>query len=254
MKSSVEKKFDKYEKRGNQNWEQMMSKDFRFFNAYQQARYGWIVRFAGDLRGKKILDLGCGGGSLTYILAKAGAEVTGVEQEGLGLQFAKENLMTVDRDKNWKYSFVQASAYELPFEKDYFDTVVNCEVIEHLENPEKMLQEVARVLKKGGKFILTTPYRLTEVPQDPNHVKEYFPGELEAMLKKYFSNVGIKLTHHMFWRAFYTYPVRLYKRRPLGKWFVNILVLLFGWNPFMIDHATPGKFDVFSTICAWGSN
>lgn len=250
MGKKIEKVFDKYKMRGNRNWREMMSKDPRFFNAYQQARYGWILRLAGDVKGKKVLDLGSGGGSLTYILAKSGADVVGVENDELGVEYSKNNLFEMNRNKNLKYSFIQGSAYKLPFKQESFDIVVNCEVIEHLQEPEKMLVEIKRVLKKEGKLVLTTPYRLTETPQDHNHVKEYFPDEINKMLKEYFPNVEIKLTHHMFWRALYTYPVSLYKRRPLGKWFVNTIVLLFGWNPFMIDHGEPGKFDVFTTICA----
>ena len=162
-----------------------MSKDPRVFNAYQQARYDWILKMAGDVRGKKVLDVGCGGGSFVYLLAKAGADATGVENEELGLEFARENLASVGGE-NLHYAFVHGSANELPFKPESFDVVVSCEVIEHLEEPENMLSEVSRVLKKGGKFILTTPYRLTEIPQDPNHVKEYFPEELKKMLEKYF--------------------------------------------------------------------
>ena len=248
----MEKVFDKYKTRGNRNWEEMRSRDPRFFNAYQQARYEWILKLAGDIHDKKVLDLGSGGGSLTYLLAKAGAKVTGAEYDELGLEYAKKNLAEMNAQNKLDYSFVHASAYKLPFEKEYFDTVVHCEVIEHLAEPEKMLAEVLRVLKPGGKFILTTPYRLTEVPQDPNHIKEYFPEEIQMLLEKYFKNVGIKLTHHMFWRTLYTYPFWIYKNRPLGKWFINTFALLFGWNPFMRDYIITGKFDLFATICAVG--
>lgn len=251
MESKKEIEFNKYKARGNQNWMEMRSRDPRRFNAYQQARYDWILKVAGDVHGKKVLDVGCGGGSLVFLLAKAGAEVVGVENEKLGLQFARENLKSVE-NANLHYTFEHASAYELPFKDETFDIVVSCEVIEHLREPERMLREVLRVLNPGGKFILTTPYRMTEVPQDENHVKEYFPGEIQVMLEKYFKDVEVKETHHMFWRALFTYGFRFAGKRPLGKWTVNALTLFFGWNPFMIDYPK-GKFDLFSSICAWGS-
>ena len=251
MESKKEKEFNKYKARGNQNWRAMRALDPRVFNAYQQARYGWILKLAGDIRGQKVLDVGCGGGSLTYLLAKAGADVIGVEQEELGLQFARENLASVG-DKSLRYAFVHASAYQLPFAAETFDTVVSCEVIEHLQEPEKMLSEVQRVLKRGGKFILTTPYRLTEFPHDENHIKEYFPGEIQNILEKHFKDVGVKSTHNMLWRSIYT-SVRGFGNRPLGKWFLNACALWFGWNPFMNDYTELGKFDTFSTICAWGT-
>lgn len=250
MELKKEKEFDKYKKRGNANWRAMMSKDIRIFNAYQQARYGQILKVAGDIRGEKVLDIGCGGGSLTYLLAKAGAETVGAENEELGLQLARENLASVS-EKHLRCTFVHASAYKLPFEAESFDVVVSCEVIEHLRKPERMLNEAKRVLKPGGKFILTTPYRLTEFPLDENHVKEYFPGEIRAMLEKYFKQVEVKETHHMFWRTLFTHGFRWVGRRPLGKWTVNALTLWFGWNPFMVDYPK-GKFNLYSGICACG--
>ncbi len=244
--------FDKYTIRGNQNWEEMMTKNPRSFNAYQQARYEWILRLVGEIKQKKVLDLGSGGGSLTYLLAKSGAEVIGAEYDELGIKYARENLQNVSKDKNLNYQFVQASAYNLPFPDDFFDVVVSCEVIEHLAEPEKMLKEMKRVLRSGGKFVLTTPYRLTEFPQDHNHVREYFPEELRVLLEKYFKAVEIKLTHHIFWRALYTYRFNFFGRRPAGRWIINILTLWFKRNPFMIDYQKLGKFDLFSTICTFG--
>ena len=90
-----------------------------------------------------------------------------------------------------------------------FDVVVSCEVIEHLSEPEKMLREATRVLKEGGKLVVTTPYRLTETPQDPHHAHEFYPRELKSLLEKHFVAVEYILTHHLFWRSLYTYGVRI---------------------------------------------
>ncbi len=247
-----EKVFNKYESRGNQNWREMTARDPRRFNSYQQARYDWILKMAGDVRGKKVLDIGSGGGSLSYLLAKRGANVTGIEYEERGVQFARENLASADRGQRLRCAFLQGSAYELPFEAETFDVAVSCEVIEHLQEPDRMLREAARVLKPGGKMVLTTPYRLSEVPHDENHVKEYYPGELKALVAKYFSDAAVKETHHMFWRTLYTYSVRVAGGRPLGKWAINALTLWFGWNPHLLD-IKPGKFDLYSSLLAWGS-
>lgn len=249
MSVTEEIHFDKYQARGNRNWEEMITRNPRAFNAYQQARYGWILRVAGLVEGKKVLDVGCGGGSLTYLLAKAGAEVIGVENEELGLTFANRNLSSVDAEKKLHWSFSNASAYDLPFGDAQFDLVVSCEVIEHLQDPEKMLAEIARVLKKGGKAIITTPLKLTEFPKDPNHVQEFYPEQLGTMLKKYFEGVEVQQTHHMLWRSLYTHR---FFGRPLGKWCINTLALVFGWNPFMIEYPHPTKFDIFSTILVSG--
>ena len=229
-----------------------MSRDIRKYNAFQQGRYDWIIKMAGNLKGKKVMDLGCGDGALIYWLARKGANVVGVDNEELGLKFAESNLVGQKNRYNLKYELVLASAYDLPFEDGSFDVVVNCEVIEHLAEPERMLSEVKRVLKPSGKFVLTTPYRLTEKPADTNHVKEYFPGEIRQMLQKYFPEVGVKLTHHIFWYGLYSYSFRRFKNRHFGMWLVNLLNFMTGWSPFMIDYKKPTKRDMFTQILAWG--
>jgi len=246
-------KFDKYKKRGSMHWREMTSRDPRVFNAFQQARYEWVIKIAGDFKNKKVLDLGCGDGCLVYLLAKKSGLVTGVDNDELGIKFADENL--VARLKNLKnnYKFVCSSVYDLPFPESSFDLVISSEVIEHLQEPDRMLVEAKRVLKSSGKIILTTPYRLTETPSDHNHVKEYYPEELKKYIGEYFTDVEFKLTHHMLWRSLYTYAFRRLGNRPLGRWVLNIFILLFGWNPFMIDYKKMTKFDLFAIISIWGS-
>ena len=249
---SQEKIFDKYRNRGSMHWFEMTSRDIRKYNAFQQARYDWILKVVGDVMGKKILDLGCGDGALSYVLARRGADVVGIDNEPLGIEFAEKNLASKNHNHDLKYKFVVASAYELPFPDQSFDFVVHCEVIEHLQQPEKMLAEASRVLKRGGLFILTTPHRLTESPHDPNHVREFFPGQIKGLLEPHFSEVTIKLTHHVFWYGLYSYTFRRFGNRHFGQWFLNIPILLLGWNPFMIDYEQPTKFDIFTQILAWG--
>ena len=242
----MEKVFVKYKERGSMHWRQMMSRDVRFYNAVQQARYDWIQKSLGDLAGKYILDIGCGDGGLTYCLARAGVHMVGIDNEALGIDFAKNNIASTG--EMLECEFVVGSAYELPFPDDHFDHVVSCEVIEHVNHPEKMIAEARRVLRPGGLFVLTTPYRLSEFPGDPNHVREYYPTELEKLCRVEFSQVEMKLTHHTFWFGLYTYTVRPFKRRHVGMWIINALALWFGYNPFMIAYPHPTKWDKFHQI------
>ena len=211
-----EKIFNKYKDRGSVHWREMTSRDPRRFNAFQQARYDWIIKTAGDMKGKRVLDLGCGDGSLTYMLCRAGAHVVGADNEDMGIKFARENLASQNVDNKLHYEFVVASAYSLPFENASFDIIAHCEVIEHLAEPERMLAEAKRVMKTDGKFIVTTPHRLHEFPKDPNHVREFFPEELKALLQKFFPSVEIKLTHQIMWYALHSYSVRHFGNRQLG--------------------------------------
>lgn len=242
--------FDKYKKYGSVHWEEMMTCDIRKFNAHHQARYNWILKKCGEMVGKKVLDLGCGDGALTFLLAKNQADVVGLDNEPLGVSFAREQLAKYDSQKKLKYEIREASVYKIPFADDFFDIIVNCEVIEHLENPEAMLKEAKRVLKKSGKFILSTPYRLTEVSSDHTHVHEYFPEELKKLLSNYFEQVEIKLTHHIFWFGLYNYYSRAFGGRKLGRWFINMLAIWFKWNPFMIEYSDSYRKNIFSQILA----
>jgi len=243
----MEKEFVKYKERGSTHWQQMMSRDLRKFNADQQARYEWVVRMMGDIRGKKILDQGCGDGGLSYCLARRGANVVGIDTEPLGIEFAKNNLQSMGLDSHCE--FLAVPGYELSFKDGSFDCVANSEVIEHVEFPERMVAEAYRVLKPGGKLIMTTPHRLTEIPKDPNHMREYFPSEIQKLLGN-FSAVEIRLTHHIFWFGLYTYSFRAFSNRQFGKWFMNMLTLWFRFNPFLIEYPKPTKFDRFTQILA----
>jgi ubiquinone biosynthesis O-methyltransferase len=250
--SDKEKTFSKYQTRGSYHWREMRSKDPRVFNAYHQAHYDWIRKFAGDLRGMRVLDIGCGDGVLTYELARGGADVVGIDTEEHGLAFAEENLKRENANGNLKYAFKNASAYDMPFESESFDCVVCTEVIEHVQDPERLVREAHRVLKKGGQVILTTPYRLTEHPLDPHHVREYFPEELKKLVATSFERATITLTHHLFWLGLYTYSFPSLGRRPWGKWLINASAIYLKINPFMFEYSKPGKLDMFSTISVVG--
>ena len=99
----------------------------------------------------RYLDVGCGDGSLT-------SQISGFvdASEIFGCEIFEENLKLASQ-KGIKATRVDISNESLPFPNDYFDLVTACEVIEHLVNPDNMIVEVYRVLKKDGYFLLSTP-------------------------------------------------------------------------------------------------
>lgn len=108
-----------------------------------------------DIKGKKILDIGCGFGWFELNVLKRGcSEISGIEISSNDLKTAKENI------KDKRAIFKIGGALKLPFKDNYFDTIVAWEVIEHIPDSkeDKMFKEVYRVLKKGGVFYLSTPY------------------------------------------------------------------------------------------------
>lgn len=73
-----------------------------------------------------------------------------------------------------------------------FDYAVSFQVIEHIEEDKAFLKEIYRVLKPGGKLILTTPNLLTSLTRNPWHVREYTPKEMQAILAASFDEVELK--------------------------------------------------------------
>ena len=105
-----------------------------------------------------VLDVGCGGGILSEEFAKVGCCVTGLDPSEPSLETARKHAtmegLTID--------YRQGSGESMPFEKDSFDVVVCCDVLEHVDNLESTLREVARVLKPGGMFCYDTINRTEE--------------------------------------------------------------------------------------------
>jgi ubiquinone/menaquinone biosynthesis C-methylase UbiE len=109
-----------------------------------------------NIKGKNILDIGCGYGwcELNFI-SRGAKKVTGIEISDEDLKTAVNNI------KNKNIIFKVGSAINLPFKDHEFDTVVCWEVIEHIpkDTENKMFKEVYRVLKPKGSFYLSTPYK-----------------------------------------------------------------------------------------------
>jgi 2-polyprenyl-3-methyl-5-hydroxy-6-metoxy-1,4-benzoquinol methylase len=99
----------------------------------------------------RVLDLGCGNGSLSKQIALQGYEVIGVEDSASGVEVARKTIP--------ECQFIYASIYDLPFAEleHSFDVVLAAEVIEHLLYPKELLKAAKRCLKPGGQLILTTP-------------------------------------------------------------------------------------------------
>ena len=100
----------------------------------------------------RILDIGCGNGSLTNLIAQKGYEVIGLEESKSGVQLAKEKFPDC--------RFIQGSIYDLPYTEigEQFDIIISCEVIEHLFEPKAIVRNTKQLLKPNGRLILTTPY------------------------------------------------------------------------------------------------
>jgi len=106
-----------------------------------------ILKFLGDLKGKKVLDVGCGDGRSFDDLLYAGGELYGVDISPEMLKLAKKRHSNVQ--------LYETDAINLPFEDDSFDVVTAFFFIVHIKDLESVFDEIYRVLKPGGSFILT---------------------------------------------------------------------------------------------------
>ena len=116
----------------------------KFLNTFEK---GKLFSLLGDLKGKKVLDVGCGTGRILGELKLFGAKITACDISSEMLAIAKRKYPEIEA--------VEADIEEMPFEDDTFDVVVATFVIVHLGDLELAFREVYRVLKEGGIFVLT---------------------------------------------------------------------------------------------------
>ena len=107
-----------------------------------------VIRYAPS--GSRILDLGCGNGISSRLLNQADFDVVGTDISALFLEEAQEW-------ENPKLRYKVCDVLELPFENNSFDVICSNELIEHLPDVETALTEMIRVVRKGGKVVLSGP-------------------------------------------------------------------------------------------------
>ncbi len=105
-----------------------------------------------DVKGKKILEYGCGPGSQAFTLAKRGAEVDAIDISEVAIEQAGEQAEKLGVNIN----FTVMDAESLDFEDDTFDLVCGSGILHHLDL-EKCYRELTRVLKPGGKGVFFEP-------------------------------------------------------------------------------------------------
>jgi ubiquinone/menaquinone biosynthesis C-methylase UbiE len=107
----------------------------------------FLEQYGNALRGKNVLDVGCGTGEFLSQVQKRGAEVWGMDIDAKALTFAKERFHVANVHSN------------LDFESPQFDIITCFETIEHVDDPLSLLQNIAGKLKGNGVLILSTPSR-----------------------------------------------------------------------------------------------
>lgn len=156
-------------------------------------QYSFHYEFAREYLGPSdsVLDIACGHGYGSALVAPRVARVTGAD---IDEDTVIENQKRYATIRNLE--FTQQDATRLTFQDTSFDCVLSMETIEHVQDDVQYCREISRVLKPGGRLILSTPQSSCgRIPLNPAHIREYSLKDLRDLLGRHFSVekvVGLK--------------------------------------------------------------
>jgi ubiquinone/menaquinone biosynthesis C-methylase UbiE len=176
-----------------ENWHQQMAHKEEHSSLTLYPWHETVLRLLPPLDHKRVLEIGCGRGDFALTLAQRfpSATIAALDFSERAVDIARDRAQTIGA----KVDFTTGNAESLPFEPGSFDFVVSCECMEHVPVPQKMANEIARCLRSGGEFIVTT--------------ENYFNGMLIAWLKSWItrqpfdsgSGVQPRENFFLFWRV-----------------------------------------------------
>lgn len=222
---------------------------FEYFQYYDKLReeneslnFSYRLHEYKQFKGKKVLDVGCGNGYVLSKFAQEGADVTGVDITETGIDLCQKRFAFQELKGNFKV----ANAEELPFEDNTFDCVCSMGVLHHTPNTQQAVNEIYRVLKKEGKFIIMLYHKNSFAYQIRMRLEKYLyktslqqlVNQVDGMenpkgdvysrkeMKKLLSNFKIQ---KIFAGSVRLQDIACYKNRPLLLKFLKLFEKKFGW-------------------------
>lgn len=177
--------------------------EFKTLHQINPIRVAFIESFM-DLVGKRVADIGCGGGILAEALDEKGADVTGIDLSTVGIGAAKKHQKTVGSGVDYRVQSVADFANECQTNTALLDGVFCMEMLEHVEKPAEIIADCATMLKPDGIAVFSTlnrtkkahllavvvaEYIMRMVPQGTHDPKLFIkPSELQHMA----ADVGLR--------------------------------------------------------------
>lgn len=176
--------------------------EFKPLHAINPLRLKFIDDLVG-LDGKRVLDVGCGGGILSESMAEKGADVTGIDLGDKALKVAKLHQLESGSKVDYRLVSVEDLAKEQPAS---FDVVTCMEMLEHVPDPEAIVRACAQLVKPGGSVFFSTinrnpksylfavigaEYILNMMPKGTHEYQKFIkPSELSSWARYVGLNVG----------------------------------------------------------------
>jgi len=142
-------------------------------------RRSFMIRLMGGARGKRILDYGCGVGTLLRELSEESSTIChGLDNNAMAIRIARKGM---ERRKNLRFLVGTAEKDGLP--DHFYDAIVCMETLEHIEDEDGAISFFRRKLRKDGCVVLTVP-SFTRITEDPNHYRYYRREDLRKAFER----------------------------------------------------------------------
>ena len=184
---------DKFSSLAHHWWDP--TSEFKPLHAINPLRLDWIQKHT-EIQGKKVLDVGCGGGILTESLAKIGAHAKGIDLSEKALKVA--DLHSLETGIGVQYEYISAEDLAVK-EAGQYDVVTCMEMLEHVPDPQSIIKACSALVKPGGKVFFSTlnrnpksyllavigaEYILRMLPKGTHDYKKFIkPSELNGFLQ-----------------------------------------------------------------------
>ncbi|WP_029332919.1 methyltransferase domain-containing protein [Exiguobacterium oxidotolerans] len=148
------------------------------FGKKVRARIHWIVR---EAKGEDILDIGCSGGLVPILLGREGKCVTGIDVSPEAIAEATSALKEEAASVQSVVMFSETNIMSFSANRQ-FDTVLMTEVLEHIGEPERVIQQAYTLVKPGGRLVVTVPFGVNDYA---DHKRTYYLKRLVEQLTPY---------------------------------------------------------------------